>query len=77
MNLVISKNITLQSIGLGKHNYLTLVIHLDDFCERGTAWRTWNNIQFLDAEVPTEDYEGELAWADYRGSWGNMKELVS
>jgi hypothetical protein len=60
----------------GKHNYLTLVIHLDDYCERGTAWKTWENLVFLDASLPTEDYEDEMAWADFQGSWGNMQTLV-
>jgi hypothetical protein len=60
----------------GKHNYLTLVIHLDDYCERGTAWKTWENLVFLDASLPTEDFEDEMTWADFQGSWGNMQTLV-
>ncbi len=61
----------------GKHNYFNIVIHLDDLCDRGTAWRTWENIEFLDITVPTEDYPPELAWGDFRGTWGNIQELVS
>jgi hypothetical protein len=38
--------------------------------------RSWENLHFLDADLPTEDYTGEMAWADFRGQWGNMKELV-
>ena len=30
---------------LGKHNYLhILTIHLDDFCEKGEAWNSWQNL---------------------------------
>jgi hypothetical protein len=61
---------------LGKHNYLTLVIHLDDYCERGTAWKTWENLVFLDADIPTQDYPEELSWADFQGDWGNQQKLV-
>ena len=61
----------------GKHNYLTLVIHLDDYCERGTAWRSWENLEFLDASLQTEDFEEEMAWADFQGRWGNQQSLVN
>ena len=52
------------------------MIHLDDYCERGTAWRTWQNLVFLDADFPTEHYPEELSWADFQGDWGNQQQLV-
>jgi len=68
--------VTIRVFFSGKHNYLNIVIHLDDYCDRGTAWKTWENIEFLDIEIPTESYPADLAWGDFRGAWGNIQELV-
>jgi hypothetical protein len=61
----------------GKHTYFQFVIHLDDFCDRGEAWRLWDNLVFMDRSVPDDDYDGtEFQWINFRGVWGNIKELV-
>ncbi len=59
---------------LGKHNFLTFFIHLDDYCERGDAWKTWENMVFLDANMADSDFSGEFSWVDFQGRWGNTKK---
>ena len=62
----------------GKHTYLHIIIHLDDYCERGKAWKIWENMQFVDASKPDEFYDGgELSWLDFQGAWGNIQTIVS
>ena len=55
------------------------MIHLEDYCDRGEAWRLWENMDFVDRNV--EDlsvYEGtDLQWMNFLGKWGNIEELVS
>ena len=61
----------------GVHRWLHLVIHQDDYCGRGHAWRLWNNLEIIDADQPDSDLIGSLNWLKYQGRWGNMQELVS
>jgi hypothetical protein len=50
---------------------------MEDITERGTAWKTWENIHFLDANVPDSDFSGNYSWIDFQGRWGNTKKLVN
>jgi len=36
----------------GTHRWLQLVVHMDDYCARGTAWHLWDQIVFVDADQP-------------------------
>ena len=60
----------------GKHTYLHIVIHLDDICERGKAWKIWENMQFIDASKPDDFYDGDLSWINFQGRWGNIQQIV-
>ncbi|TRY68262.1 hypothetical protein TCAL_03822 [Tigriopus californicus] len=60
----------------GKHTYFNFFIHLDDYCERGEAWRTWENLAFVDRGVPDEEYYGtDNQWVNFKGRWGNTDGL--
>ena len=62
----------------GKHTYLHLIIHLDDYCARGKAWKIWKNMEIIDASKPDEFYDGgDLSWLDFQGAWGNIQTIVS
>jgi len=59
----------------GVHNYIhILTVHLDDVCERGLAWDTWNNLDIIET-APEDTYAGENTWVDFRGRWGNIQKL--
>merc|ERR1719319_1634285 len=60
----------------GKHTYLhILTVHLDDFCSRGSAWDTWQNLEILKTG-PWDSAPAEAAWVDFRGDWGNQQKIV-
>jgi hypothetical protein len=75
----------------GTHRWLQLVVHMDDYCARGTAWQLWDQIVFVDADQPVpviqdqqdrdedqdQDQDGSLNWMNYAGRWGNIQKLVS
>ncbi len=56
-----------------------LTVHLDDYCERGEAWRLWtNNPVLIDRNDNFNDFIGtSLQWRNYEGRWGNIEKLVS
>jgi len=59
----------------GKHTYLHIVIHLDDICERGQAWKIWENMELIDASKPDDFYDGDLSWINFQGRWGNIQQI--
>ena len=60
----------------GIHTYFDIVIKLRDVCERGEAWRTWENLELIDRSDPEAGFEGtEFQWVDFEGRWGNVQEL--
>lgn len=53
------------------------MIHLDDFCERGEAWRTWEHMEFIDFSDPDVSFEGtDQHWLDFEGRMGNIEKQV-
>ena len=60
----------------GVHTYFDIVIKLRDITERGEAWRTWENMEFVDRSDPEASFEGtEFQWVDFDGRWGNVQKL--
>ena len=53
------------------------MIHLDDICERGKAWKIWENMELIDASKPDDFYDGDLSWINFQGRWGNIQQIVS
>ena len=53
------------------------MIHLDDICERGQAWKIWENMELIDASKPDDFYDGDLSWINFQGRWGNIQQIVS
>ena len=47
----------------GVHTYFDIVIKLRDVCERGEAWRTWENMELIDRSDPEAGFEG----TEYQG----------
>lgn len=61
----------------GKHTYFHFVIHLDDYCDRGDAWRLWEAMEFVDRGQPDDDFIGtEDQYILFEGRWGNIAEMV-
>jgi len=59
----------------GKHTYLhILTVHLDDFCAKGTAWDTWNNLEIYETG-DWDSFTGSKSWVGFRGVWGNTKKM--
>merc|ERR1712037_67876 len=44
----------------GVHTYFDIVIKLRDVCERGEAWRTWENMEIIDRSDPEAGFEGNI-----------------
>jgi len=59
----------------GVHTYLRIIIHLDDYCDRGEAWKIWNNMELIDASYPDDHYDGDLSWINFQGRWGNIQKI--
>ncbi|XP_023337870.1 putative vacuolar protein sorting-associated protein TDA6 [Eurytemora carolleeae] len=59
----------------GKHTYLhILTVHLDDFCDKGVSWKSWENLKIYETG-PLDQYTGEDSWINFKGRWGNIKKL--
>jgi len=59
----------------GKHTYLHILsLHLDDFCNRGQSWDTWNYLDIQDTG-PLDSFPKENSWVDFRGNWGNIAKM--
>ena len=56
---------------------MRIIIHLDDYCDRGEAWKIWNNMELIDASYPDDHYDGDLSWINFQGRWGNIQKIVS
>jgi len=59
----------------GTHTYLhILTVHLDDICDRGEAWRTWQNLEIHETG-DWDSFIGNDSWVNFRGRWGNIQKL--
>ena len=68
----------------GKHTYLhILTVHLDDFCGRGTAWDTWNNLGLYHPRHPhhhqqqQQHHHHHLAEILETGNWDSFPSELS
>ena len=63
----------------GSHNYFDIrVVRMKDACDRGEAWRTWENAKVVDWSEKGEGFEGtEFQWLDFGGRWGDVRKMVS
>lgn len=55
---------------------MQLVIHLDDYTDRGQEWNFWEQATILDFD----DFEGDnlsedLQWTNFEGKFGNQEKL--
>jgi len=61
--------------GAGKHTYLhILTVHLDDWCEEGVSWDTWNNLEIIETG-DWDSFTGNDTWVGFRGDWGNVEKM--
>ena len=64
---------------LGKHNYLTLVIHLDDYTDRGLEWKYYEQAEIIDYfDTESEDIEAlppNLQFRKFQGHFGNTEGI--
>ena len=60
----------------GKFNYFNLIIHLEDFTDRGELWKTEENMVVWDT---TAEYNttSEMNFVNFQGLWGNIKKMVN
>lgn len=59
----------------GKHTYLQiLTVHLDDYTDKGTLWKTWENLKIYETR-DLDSFTGPDSWINFRGSWGNIKKM--
>lgn len=63
----------------GKHNYLTLVIHLDDYTDRGLEWKYYEQAEIIDYfDTESEDIEAlppNLQFRKFQGHFGNTEGI--
>ena len=63
----------------GKHNYLQLVIHLDDYTDRGHEWRFHEQAEIIDYFDTISDdifaLPPNLQFRKFQGRFGNIEEI--
>lgn len=63
----------------GRHTYLQLFIHLDDYTDRGTEWPFYEQAEIIDyLDASSDDINAlrpELQFRKFQGRFGNIDEI--
>lgn len=69
----------LTDADLGRHRYLQLVIHLDDYTDRGQEWPFYEQAEIIDYYDTVSDDIGALRpglqFRRFQGRFGNIQEM--